>query len=139
IVLMLLPNLYTSSAVVMLDTRRNAIADVSSVLTALPTDAASLQNQIQLLTSSDLAAKVIARTRLYEDPDFASGGGLLTNLRAAFASNAGPGAGMQAAAALDAMIDKILTGLDVEARGLSTAIAVKFTARDPETAARVAN
>jgi succinoglycan biosynthesis transport protein ExoP len=141
IVLLLLPNLYTSSAVVMLDTRRNAVADLSSVLTALPTDAASLQNQIQLLTSRDLAAKVIARTHLYENPDFYSdnGGGLLGSFRAAFSSSAPAGSREEAAAALDAVIDKFLKRLDVETQGLSTTISVNFTAGDPETAARVAN
>jgi uncharacterized protein involved in exopolysaccharide biosynthesis/Mrp family chromosome partitioning ATPase len=139
IVLLFLPNLYSSTAVVMLDTRRNAVADFSSVLTALPTDAASLQNQIQLLTSRDLAANVIARTHLYDDPDFAGGGGLLTSVRAAFTSSAPRGSAEEASAALDSIIEKFLSRLDVETQGLSTAISVKFTARDPETAARVAN
>src|SRR5215467_6336746 len=52
----LLPTKYASSASVMLDPRKNTVADLSSVLSALPTDPASLQNQIQVLESRDLAA-----------------------------------------------------------------------------------
>jgi succinoglycan biosynthesis transport protein ExoP len=141
VVLMLLPTLYTSSAVVMLDTRKNNVADLSTVLADLPTDSASLQNQIQILTSRDLAAKVIARLRLYDDPEFYSGpsGGLLTNFRAALSPNGSQRDGVEAAAALDSVIDKFLGHLDVETQGLSTTISVGFSSRDPAKAARIAN
>ncbi len=65
-----LPTVYTSSAVVMLDPRKNSVTDPSAVLAQVEGDPASLQNQIQLLTSRDLAAKVIARLKLDEDPEF---------------------------------------------------------------------
>ncbi len=141
VVLMFLPTLYASSAVVMLDTRKNNVADLSSVLSDLPTDAASLQNQIQILTSRDLAAKVIVRLRLYEDSEFYSGpsGGLLSSFRAATDPAAAPLAGEQAASALDAVIDKFLRRLTVATQGLSTTISVTYTSRDPVKAARIAN
>ena len=50
VMLMLLPTLYSTSASVMLDPRKNNVADLSSVLSQLPTDPSSLQNQIQILT-----------------------------------------------------------------------------------------
>ncbi len=64
-VLMYLPTLYSASASVMLDPRKNNVADLSSVLSQLPTDPASLQNQIQILQSRDLAAQAIAKLKLY--------------------------------------------------------------------------
>ena len=70
LIALLLPRQYTSSAVVMLDQRKNNITDLSAVLSQLPTDPATLQNQIQILTSRELAAKVIARLQLYNDPEF---------------------------------------------------------------------
>ena len=66
----LMPSRYSSSAVVMLDPRKNTVADLAAVLSALPTDPASLQNQIQVLQSRDLAAEVIAKLKLYDDPEF---------------------------------------------------------------------
>ena len=70
LVALLLPRQYTSSAVVMLDQRKNNITDLSAVLSQLPTDPATLQNQIQILTSRELAADVITKLQLYNDPEF---------------------------------------------------------------------
>ena len=64
------PRSYTADAVVMLDQRKNNVTDQSQMLADLPTDAASLQNQIQILTSRDLAAEVIGKEKLYDDPEF---------------------------------------------------------------------
>ena len=55
LVALILPRQYTSSAVVMLDQRKNNFTDLSAVLSQLPTDPATLQNQIQILTSRDIA------------------------------------------------------------------------------------
>ncbi|HEX4177544.1 MAG TPA: Wzz/FepE/Etk N-terminal domain-containing protein, partial [Rhizomicrobium sp.] len=70
VVAILLPTVYASSAVVMLDPRKNSVTDMSAVLAQVEGDPASLQNQIQILTSRDLAAKVIAKLRLEDDPEF---------------------------------------------------------------------
>ena len=65
-----LPTNYASSAVVMLDPRKNNITDLSAVLAPLVTDPASVQNQIQIITSRDLAATVVDRLKLDDDPEF---------------------------------------------------------------------
>src|SRR5215469_2451892 len=54
VVLLLLPTMYSGTAVVMLDPRKNNVAGLSSVLTEVPTDPASVQNQIAILSSRDL-------------------------------------------------------------------------------------
>ncbi len=70
LIALLLPTVYSSSAVVILDPRRNNVTDMAEVLTRLETDPASLQNQIQILTSRDLAARVVASLKLDEDSEF---------------------------------------------------------------------
>ena len=70
VVVIAMPTLYSTSAIVMLDQRKNSVADLSAVLSALPTDPSSVQNQIQVLSSRDLALKVIGKLRLYADPEF---------------------------------------------------------------------
>ena len=70
VALIVWPSSYSTSAVVMLDPRRNNITDLSQVLTALPSDPASVQDQIQILMSRDLAAEVIERLHLAHDPEF---------------------------------------------------------------------
>jgi len=54
-----LPTTWSSSSVVMLDSRKNNITDLSAVLSQLSADPASMQNQLQILQSRELAAEVI--------------------------------------------------------------------------------
>ncbi|MBV9913840.1 MAG: polysaccharide biosynthesis tyrosine autokinase [Sinobacteraceae bacterium] len=128
-VLLLLPTLYSASAVVMLEQRKNNVADASSVLSSLPTDAASVQNQIQILTSRDLAAQVVDKLELQSDPEFNGRGGFLST----FSSPPTP------ETTHERVINAFLSRLLVENEGLSTAITISFKARTAEKAARIAN
>ncbi len=129
VVLLLLPTLYSASAVVMLEQRKNNVADASSVLSSLPTDPASVQNQIQILTSRDLASLVVVKLGLEDDPEF-NGHSLLS----AFSS-----ANSDPVAAHERVVNAFLKRLSVENEGLSTAITVSFKARTAERAAQIAN
>ncbi|MEI9990808.1 MAG: exopolysaccharide transport family protein [Rhizomicrobium sp.] len=146
VIVTLLPTRYTSSSVVMLDPRKNTIADLSSVLTALPTDPSSIQNQLQVLQSRDLAAEVIAKLKLYDDPEFnpslqQSVGGLLVsslNPRNWFAERDAATA-IDPAVQKDAIIDAFLSHMWSESLGLSTTITVSFSSRDAKKAALIAD
>ncbi len=141
---LMLPTRYVSSAVVMLDPRKNTVADLSAVLSALPTDPASLQNQIQILYSRDLAAEVIGKLKLYDDPEFngalqQSVGSQLSaslNPRTWFAGDAAP---PDPAVQRDAIIDAFLSHLSAETVGLSTTVTVSFGSRDAAKAALIAD
>lgn len=140
VVVLLLPTRYSSSTVLMIDPRKNTVADLSAVLSALPTDPASLQNQIQLLESRDLAAEVIGKLDLYDDPEFNSalqppGVFAALNPRRWFGVDDIADRG----ARRDAIIDAFLSHLSADALGLSTTITVTFTSRDPDKAARIAD
>lgn len=143
VVVTLLPTLYSSSASVMLDPRRNTVADLSSVLSQLPTDPASLQNQIQILTSRDLALETIGKLKLYDDPEFnrALQPGTLDLLAKAFDPRnwLRAAGGDNTVSRRDAIIDTFLRNLSVDAQGLSTTLTATFTSRDPVKAALVAN
>ena len=131
LVLLILPSRYSTTAVIMLDARRNNVTDRSEVLSKLPTDPASVQNQIQILTSRDLAATVIDRLDLARDKEFNPvlspfPLNLLVRTRDADAQRS-------------AIVDSFLKHLSVEAEGLSTAISVTVSAGDAEKAARIGN
>ena len=137
VTVMLLPTLYSTSAIVMLDQRKNNVADLSSVLSALPTDPSSVQNQIQVLSSRDLALQVIEKLKLTADPEFNPS--LSQSLIPSFSlsglfGGTGPARDMREAA-----VTAFLNRLDVTALGLSTSIDVSFTSRDPGKAALIAN
>jgi len=128
---LVLPTRYSTTAVVMLDPRKNNITDRSEVLTELPTDPASVQNQLQILTSRDLAATVIDRLGLAQDEEFNPAISpfplnLFVHARAPDAQRS-------------AIVDRFLKHLRVEAEGLSTAISVTVTAEEAEKAARIGN
>lgn len=131
-IMAVLPSAYSTSAVVMIEPRKNNVTDQSSVLSETPTDPSSIQNQIQLLTSRDLAARVVDKLGLASDPEFASAA--LNPLRWL---KPAPPAG--AARRRDAMITTFLKHLSVDSVGLSTTITVTFTSHDPAKAAVVAN
>jgi uncharacterized protein involved in exopolysaccharide biosynthesis/Mrp family chromosome partitioning ATPase len=119
--LVLWPTTYTATATVMLDPRINAVLQNSAVLSAQPTDPASVQNQIQILTSRDIAAEVIADLKLSGDPEFA----------APSFSGEPPTA--------DQVIDTFEKHLTVSAVGLSTTFTIAFASHDPDKAAQIAN
>ena len=145
LVLLYLPTLYSSSAVVMLDQRKNNVADLSSVLSALPTDPSSVQNQIQVLSSRELAGRVIGKLKLYDDPEFnpALNGNAAPDIgdlvRMLNPANWGSSRRAGADYERDAIVSAFLRRLDVSALGLSTSITVTFASRDPAKAALIAN
>jgi uncharacterized protein involved in exopolysaccharide biosynthesis/Mrp family chromosome partitioning ATPase len=139
LVLVLLPSHYASSALVMLDPRKNTVTDLSAVLSDLPTDSASVQNQIQVLSSRDLAAQVVDKLDLMQDDEFNAPPTLiaLNPIHWLFPSNE---------TETDAevrqfnnTVDNFLKKLTVGAVGMSTTIEVTFSSRDPAKSARIAN
>jgi succinoglycan biosynthesis transport protein ExoP len=121
LVLMLVPTQYSGFAEVMLEQRKNNVADASSVLSSLPTDPASVQNQIQILTSRDLASRVVDRLGLENDPEFNRGGS------------------SDAETLHERVVDTFLKHLNAWNEGLSTALSVSFSASTPEKAAQITN
>ncbi|HEX3672823.1 MAG TPA: polysaccharide biosynthesis tyrosine autokinase [Rhizomicrobium sp.] len=131
IAVFLIPQRYAASSVVVIDPRKNNVADVTAVVSDLPVDPASVQDQIQILESRDLAGRVIDKLGLASDPEFNPPPGALS---AYF------GAPDDAPQALrDAEITTFLKHLTVEGLGLSTAITITYSSRDAHQAARIAN
>ncbi|MDE2465251.1 MAG: polysaccharide biosynthesis tyrosine autokinase, partial [Alphaproteobacteria bacterium] len=60
--------IYNASSFVMLDDRHNKMMGIDAVLSGLPTDSTSIENQIQILHSRDLMSKVATKLRLDRPP-----------------------------------------------------------------------
>jgi uncharacterized protein involved in exopolysaccharide biosynthesis len=132
------PTVYSASAVVLLDGRKNTVADASAVMTQLQPDLpATIQNQIQILTSRDLAQKVIAALGLADDPEF-NGSLPAPGLAGILDPRTWDGAA-RATTDPDKLADTFLKHVWADANGLSTAITVSANSRDPQKAARIAN
>jgi uncharacterized protein involved in exopolysaccharide biosynthesis/Mrp family chromosome partitioning ATPase len=143
IVALALPTLYSSAATVLLDPRKNNITDLSAVISPLTADPAAVQNQIQIITSRDLAATVVDRLKLTRDPEFNPAiaplglGDILTGLnpRNWFASNKPATAALQR----ERVIDNLRRHVWADAQGLSTTITIAASSRDAVKATTIAN
>ena len=145
IVLQLTP-LYTGTAVVMLDQRKNSVEDTAAVLSGLPSDQATIQNQVQILTSLELAGRVVDKLKLDQDPEFNPKlSGLAAILGALNPLNWLPADPKIQAEAQgfdlerSATVHRFLDRLTVSPIGLSTAMKVSFQSEDANKAARIAN
>ncbi len=143
IVALALPTLYSSAATVLLDPRKNNITDLSAVISPLTADPAAVQNQIQIITSRDLAATVVDRLKLTADPEFNPAiaplgiGDILAGLnpRNWFARAAPATAALQR----ERVIDNLRRHVWADAQGLSTTITIAASSRDAVKAATIAN
>jgi len=145
VIALMLPRQYSSSAVVMLESRKNNITDLSAVLSQLPTDPATLQNQIQIITSRELASDVITHLQLYNDPEFnpvLTPPGPSEIFRLSFwlpQSGQSGDAGGDTNAIHDRILGNFLRHISADANGLSTAITISANANDPKKAQDIAN
>jgi succinoglycan biosynthesis transport protein ExoP len=144
---MVLPTVYASSSVVILDPRKNNVTDLSAVLSPLGNDPAAVQNQIQIITSRDLASDVVDRLKLYDDPEFNPGlaqpslvdlvGEMFSLLNPRnWVENITPASGNLNR---DRVIDALQRHVSADAQGLSTTITITATSRDAGKAALIAN
>jgi succinoglycan biosynthesis transport protein ExoP len=145
-IVMQLTPFYTATAVVLLDQRKNSADTSDSALPDLPSDQPTVQNQVQILNSLELAGRVVDKLKLEKDPGFNPKPDFLsTVLQYLNPLHWMPGrAGKQAnlpgmSPERNAVLHRLLSGLTVSPIGLSTAINVSFSSPDPYKAAIVAN
>ncbi|MEW2915235.1 polysaccharide biosynthesis tyrosine autokinase [Leisingera sp. JC11] len=62
--------LYTSSAVVMLETKQHSVVNLQSVVSGLSGDYAEVNSELEVLRSRGLMSKVADKLKLAEDPEF---------------------------------------------------------------------
>jgi len=61
---------YTSSSVVMLESRQEQVVDLESVMTGLSGDQASINTEVEVIRSRGLIEKMVERLDLTQDPEF---------------------------------------------------------------------
>lgn len=143
--------LYTTSAAVMLDPRKEQVSNVQDVLSGLPADSSVVDTEVEVLKSRQLAERVVTALKLDQDPEFngslrkPSGlGALIGGVKSLFSSAAPDSArarltAAQAQAAHEHVVDAVLGGLSVRRSGLTYVMNVSYTSPDPAKAALMAN
>jgi len=141
---LLSPRYYTGTARVMVDPRQNNVANLQQVLAGLPTDQATILDQVQILQSRKLAGRVVDKLHLVDDPEFRPLGPSLIswlnplNWVAPRVSDTLP-ADQREAFRREKVIDRFEDDLSVSQVQLSTSISIDFSSHDPVKAARIAN
>jgi succinoglycan biosynthesis transport protein ExoP len=143
--------LYTASAYVMLDQRHNSVMDASTVVPAMLTDTATIQNQVQILQSRNLAARVVDKLNLVNDPEFnpPKEDSALTvwlnriapwlNFDWFATDTTAPAVPPTPDDVRQGAINRVLAQLTVATVGPSATIAIGFTSQDAEKSASIAN
>jgi exopolysaccharide transport family protein len=144
-----LPQLFTGTATVMLDTRQNNTVSVQQVLSGLTTDQTTILNQIQILQSRELASRVVDKLHLDQDGEFLSPTTIeeatqfiqllnpLHYIRASITDQLSPE--QKRELLRKRVVDKLLSRLSVAQVQLSTAIQIDCQSENPVKAALIAN
>ena len=136
--LVLIPPRYSATAVVLVDPRQQRVTASESVLSGIGSDAAAVESQVDLITSSALIKRVVERLGLADDPEFNSMSAV-QRLAAGVLSVFGVDPAGDRETQSNWILRRVQDRLDVRRRGLTYVIEVTFTSVVPAKAARIAN
>jgi succinoglycan biosynthesis transport protein ExoP len=142
------PARYTAHAVLVIDTHKTQFSQ-QSPLGDLPIDSATIDTQIEILKSENIAQSVIKQLHLTEDPEFVSPPagvigtsiGIITSALT-FSTPSLPRPGEGASSEFQLMrgaLGTFQSKLSVARLGLTYAIAIDYQSFSPDRAAQVAN
>jgi exopolysaccharide transport family protein len=146
LVLLQMTPIYSASALIMVGQRENKVLDSEALLAGLPTDTATIENQIQILRSWSLAERVVLKLNLTNDPEFNS-----KKEAASWLSYLNPLSwfgssrekiqvdGRKPTTVEPAILRRFASQVTVTAQGRSSVIKVTFDSPDREKAAQIAN
>jgi uncharacterized protein involved in exopolysaccharide biosynthesis/Mrp family chromosome partitioning ATPase len=106
------------------------VVKLDKVVSELPAESGVVDTEAKILSSRELAQRVVDRLGLENDPEFRSGGKGLVK-----ASLGGAGDAQRT----QKTVDRVLGKLYVQRAGLTYVIDVNFSSADPRKAARIAN
>jgi polysaccharide biosynthesis transport protein len=141
--------MYTATANVMLDTRREQVVNVEAVLSGLPADSSVVDTEVEILKSRRLAERVVNALQLDKDPEFnpalrspgpvASIKGAIGGVIDAVRPQEAQDTAIAEQKAQERVVDSVLNGLSVRRSGLTYVINVSFEAESAPKAATIAN
>jgi succinoglycan biosynthesis transport protein ExoP len=128
--LLLQPARYTATTQLLLDTKRyQPVMDAQANATI---DSSYVETQLSTLKSDTIASAVLDSLRLWEDPEFTGGRGLLTRITALFATSA-------LETPRQVVLDNFKRQLSVRQSGRSYIADVSYTSLNSNRAAAIAN
>lgn len=131
---------FTSTASIVIDTRKVQLFQQQSMLGDVAPDSASVETQVEILKSENISLAVIRDLHLTEDPEFLGNGGSLIGSIGNFFSDlfssgrAGSEFRLQRKA-----LQRFESNRTIKRLGLTYVMEIGFTSRDPAKAAQIAN
>ncbi|MEQ8327969.1 MAG: polysaccharide biosynthesis tyrosine autokinase [Parvibaculum sp.] len=144
--------LYTAETQVLLDRQKMQVTDMEAVMSGMTADSATVDSEVEILRSRALAARVVERLNLMQDPEF---NGRLREpsvlrwldprvwiaegLKIVQAEPVPQNEDLRARAELNGVINALLGRLTVSRQRLTYVINIAFVSENPDKAARIAN
>lgn len=127
---------FTSTASMVIDTRKVQLFQQQSILGDIGVDSAAIETQVEILKSENISLAVIKDLRLIEDPEFISfGGGLTGAVLGLFET---PGTKSEFDLTRTAL-GRFAKSRTIKRLGLTYVMEIGFTSSDPQQASRIAN
>jgi succinoglycan biosynthesis transport protein ExoP len=136
--LIVIPPRYQATAVVMVDPRQLHVTDTPTVLAGIGADAAAVESQVEIITSTALARKVIAAVNLENDPEF-SRPSLSDEIGYTLRALVGGDPDALQRTKDERLISNFQKNLTVRRRGQTYILEINFYSKDAAKAARLAN
>jgi succinoglycan biosynthesis transport protein ExoP len=136
--LIVIPPKYQATAVVIVDPRQLHVTDTPTVLTGIGADAAAVESQVEIITSTALARKVITAMKLEDDPEFARPS-WSDEISSALHTLFGGDGGALLRNKDERLISNLQKNLTVRRRGQTYVLEINFSAKEAAKAARIAN
>jgi succinoglycan biosynthesis transport protein ExoP len=136
IALLVIPPKYKAVTVVLVDPRQPRVTASEAVLSGIGADAAAVESQVELIQSSPIAKRVIAKLGLDKDPEFTKPGPMEA-VRGLASQILGGNIRGDEETRLNTLVYRFQTGLSVQRRGLTYILEVGFSSVDPQKAATI--
>ena len=129
--------IFSASALVLVDTSRNALIDPEAQVSSASAENARVDSEVEILRSETVLLDVIEREGLLSDEEFGVRLGLRDRVLAFL--RLGDADLPQGDAAVQSVLNRIKNAVSVQRRGLTYLISVQARSEDPQKAAQLAN
>jgi polysaccharide biosynthesis transport protein len=133
------PPIFTASARMLIDTRRQQVMFAQQPMTWDFMEAAAVESQVEVLRSENIARAVVKENHLTEDPDIVGPGNDLWGTVSAAIFGAPPPEVRSETELTKRAIGAVMGGVSARRVGMTYVIEVGFRSRSPIGAARIAN
>ncbi|MVT53316.1 polysaccharide biosynthesis tyrosine autokinase [Bradyrhizobium yuanmingense] len=131
---------FTSTASMVIDTRKVQLFQQQSMLGDVAIDSATVETQVEILKSENISLAVIRDQHLIDDPEFTGGsGGLLGSVIGTVASLFSDGHASSEFELTRKALERFEKNRTIKRLGLTYVMEIGYTSRDPVKAARIAN